>query len=265
MSKVELRNIMVCFISVFILTSCYDDDKDDDSENSNACDLDNLDLLEFPAWQRENGYWVGEYTLLGADGNPSQSDSWPYRYDNYKGFIRLDVQGNSIVQRNVFLYPPQQASLCESGDDVIGNGTCNINGNEKVFDAAQTASDCEGSLSGPYEAFGMVMNTQTTVISDDTVLYQVRLEDGSLTQNQLTSLPTENNRIRTAQGMFMGNPTYASFYRETKVSEEAFYQQLEQARSDYNILQEDACAWDSNGVATGISCEQHFDTETPLE
>ena len=44
-----------------------------------------------------------------------------------------------------------------------------------------------------------------------------------------------------------------------------YYQQLEQARSDYNILQEDACAWDSNGAATGISCEQHFDTETPLE
>jgi len=261
---IKFRSCVVYAISVFFLMSCYDDDKDDDSEES-ACNLENVDLLAFPAWQREEGFWVGEYTLLGADGNPNQSANWPYRYDSYKGFIRLDVQGNAIVQRNVFLYPPQEASLCSSGDDVIGNGTCGDNGNEKVFDAAQSASDCDGSLSGPYEAFGMVMDTQTTIISDDTVLYQVRLEDGSLTQNQLTSLPTENNRIRTAQGIFMSNPTYASFYRETKVSEEEFYQQLEQARSDYNILLEDNCAWDSSGVATGISCEQHFDTETPLQ
>ncbi len=262
MLTIKTQHFIIYLISLCFLSSCYNKNNDKDQSE---CNLEAIDLLDFPAWQKENGFWVGEYTLLGADGNPNQSASWPYRYDNYKGFIRLDVQSNAIVQRNVFLYPPQEAILCESGDDTVGNGTCGSNGNEKVFDAAQSASDCDGSLAGPYEAFGMVMDTQTTLISEDTVLYQVRLEDGSLNQNQLTSLPTENQRIRTAQGMFMGNPSYASFYRETKVSEEDFYQQLEQARTDYNILDEDHCAWDASGSASGISCEQHFDTETPLE
>ena len=44
-----------------------------------SCDLASLDLRDFEAWNREAGWWVGEYTLLGADGNPSVSQSWPYR------------------------------------------------------------------------------------------------------------------------------------------------------------------------------------------
>ena len=53
------------------------------------CDLSSLNLLDFPAWERENGYWVGEYTLTGADGNAFASQNWNYPYDHYAGFIAL--------------------------------------------------------------------------------------------------------------------------------------------------------------------------------
>ena len=225
-----------------------------------TCDLEDLELTDFEAWNREAGWWVGEYTLLGADGNPSVSQNWPYRYDHYKGFIHLEVDGNAIKQRNVFLYPPKLSEECIGEDgEVIGDGTCGVNGNEKVFSADQTAVDCRGNLAGPFLAYGMEMSTETTLIGDDTVLYQVRMPDGSLMQNQLTSLPGNDTRVRTAQGFYMGNATYASYYRERRVSQMEFFWLLAQARQDYNILEADYCGYDSSGQATEKTCDEHFE------
>ena len=47
-----------------------------------TCEPSEVNLLDFEAWQREEGYWIGEYTFLGADGAPFVSGSWPYRYDD---------------------------------------------------------------------------------------------------------------------------------------------------------------------------------------
>lgn len=221
------------------------------------CDLANLDLRSFPAWEREHGYWVGEYTLMGADGNAFASQNWNYPYDHYAGFIALEVEGNAITQRNVFLYPPQSAEACEANPSVLGAGACGINGNEKIFSAAQSAVDCSGGLSGPYMQFGMQLDTETRLLGDDTVLYQVRM-NGALMQNQLTSLPGNGTRIRTAQGLYAGNPSYASFYRERKVSREEFFELLDAKRADYNILEADHCGFDNGNQPSEISCEQHF-------
>jgi len=108
--------------------------------------LHKVNLSDFEAWKREEGFWVGEYTLLGGDGDPSESDKWPYRYDHYMGFIHLALDGPKLSQRNVFLYPPQHSDKCTAdgplGDspdlpDVLGEGECGVNGNEKIFSADQ--------------------------------------------------------------------------------------------------------------------------------
>ena len=239
--------------------------QDATTEEATQCALEEVDLNQFEAWRREAGWWVGEYTLLGADGNPSVSQSWPYRYDHYKGFIHLEVEGNAIKQRNVFLYPPKIAAECSGEDgEVLGDGSCGVNGNEKVFSADQQAADCEGNLAGPFVAYGMEMSTATTLMGDDTVLYQVRMPDGSLMQNQLTSLPGNDTRVRTAQGFYMGNPTYASYYRERRVTQEEFFELLAEARRDYDILESDYCGFDSAGQPTEKSCDEHFGlTEDP--
>ena len=243
------------FLIGFMFVGCS---KNEESEI--VCDVESINLLDYEPWVREEGWWVGEYTLLGADGNPSTSNSWPYRYDHYRGFIHLEVIGNQIKQRNVFLYPPLLSEDCEGDDNfTVGNGACGVNGNEKVFSADQTAVNCEGGLAGPYVAFGIEMTTETTLIGDDTVLYQVRMEDGSLIQNQYTTLPGNGTRVRTAQGFFMGQPTYLSYYRENKVTQEEFFQALSDTRIEYNILEQDECAYDANGLPTGISCEDHFE------
>ena len=225
-----------------------------------ACDVENVNLSDFVAWQREAGWWVGEYTLLGADGNPSVSSSWPYRYDHYRGFIHLEVVGNAIKQRNVFVYPPKLEAECTGEDgEVVGGGICGTNGNEKIFSADQEASACNGNLAGPYFAYGMEMATETTIMGDDTVLYQVRMPDGSLMQNQLTSLPTNETRVRTAQGFYMGTPSYASYYRERKVTQEEFFMYLAETRAEFGILEADYCGQDASGAPSEKSCDEHFE------
>jgi len=242
-----------------------------------ACEPSEVNLLDFEAWRREEGYWIGEYTFLGADGAPFVSSGWPYRYDDYKGFIHLEVAGANIRQRNVFLYPPQFEEDCvvefdEMGEpipNVLGDGQCGANGNEKIFSADQQAADCEGNLAGPFVQGPFTLATETRLLGDDSVLYQVRLfEQGPLIQNQLTTLPGDNTRVRTAQGFAPFLPpglptwTYASYYRERKVSRDEFYAALAQTREEYSILESDYCAYDSVNAPSGVSCDDHFGEST---
>lgn len=57
------------------------------------CDPSKVELMDFPQWEAEKGYWIGEYTFLKGDGNPFISSSWNYPYDHYRGFITGDVFG----------------------------------------------------------------------------------------------------------------------------------------------------------------------------
>ena len=230
------------------------------------CDLEQVRLLDFEPWRREDGYWVGEYSFYGADGAPNVSTSWPYRYDHYRGYIPLSVVGNSIRQRNVFLYPAQHPEQCTGAEgEVKGNGECGVNGNEKVFSADQSASDCQGGLEGLFvTAFGNA-NTFTQLVGEDRVLYQVVFDSppfqGNLMQSQLTTLPGDDSRVRTAQGfnVVTGSPSYSSFYRETKVSREEFFEALELTRQLYNIRPEDECGWDGvTNQPSGTDCDTHF-------
>merc|ERR1711990_1193283 len=75
------------------------------------CSPEDVDLASYALWRAETGYYIGEYTFLGPDGEPYETESWPYRYDNYRGFITGNVEGNRYRQRNVFFYPPQLPEL----------------------------------------------------------------------------------------------------------------------------------------------------------
>lgn len=62
------------------------DDENDECEEPK--DLDN-----FPQWREEVGYWIGEYSFYGGDGEPYTSSSWNYPYGQYKGFITGNISG----------------------------------------------------------------------------------------------------------------------------------------------------------------------------
>eukprot|EP00092_Neocalanus_flemingeri_P040150 GFUD01043735.1.p1 GENE.GFUD01043735.1~~GFUD01043735.1.p1 ORF type:complete len:381 (-),score=53.81 GFUD01043735.1:120-1145(-) len=275
------------------------------------CNASAVNLTESPQWQQEEGYWIGEYSLYGSDGDAFTSSSWNYPYNHYKGFITGNVQGNAYRQRNVFMYPPQEAAKCP-GSTPVGNGTCGTNGNMKIFEADQLVTTCstnpelKGDIEGPY---GSLSYTYTELVGkDNSLLYQVWLTkdslnfyeavilgnpygrcvdgdcgytDDRLMQSQLTTLTKLLDgtwiRTRTAQGFDafgnVGAPTYASYYRETRVSEEFFWTEFNATMTTYNVLESDTCAWkssESGGTATTglepgfVSCKMHLDSSFEL-
>ena len=197
-----------------------------------------------------------------------QLSFWPHIYHLFIS--------NKYRQRNVFLYPPQDATKCDNlQPNSVGDGVCGINGNTKIFEADQAATKCDnGNIEGPFISV-VPTYTYTTLIGDDNaVLYQVympagpynfgtftiELPEDRVFQSQLTTITKSMDgsqiyRTRTAQGFdsfgFSGKAgasDYASYYREKKVSKEDFYEQFESAKAAYNIRDEDMCKWDGNNV-----------------
>ena len=252
------------------------------------CDPASVNLSKYKQWQEEEGYWLGEYSLYGSNGDPSVSASWNYKYDHYRGFITGNVKGNKYRQRNVFMYPPQDNATCLRNNETVGSGTCGTNGNMKIFEADQSATTCSrnpllgGAIEGPY---GSMQYTYTTLVGqDNALLYQVYMPKAVLNQYEmfvlgnplnrcaikngkpdcgytedrlmqsqlttLTKLPSgQILRTRTAQGFEpftnAGSPTYASYYRERKVSAEEFWRVFNETKKQYNILETDECKWKS--------------------
>ena len=208
----------------------------------------NLQNLE--AWKREEGYWFGELTFLNKEGRydyiaTNTPTGGQFDYRKYYGFINLQVEGEELKQRNIFVRPPLNiepfdlnADQTVSTDELYLFGFTSpfgykINsenktatplneeispfiydeGTEQTFTADQSATDNKGTLTGTY--FGIPTTTKTQ--GDNTIIYTVGTEQTGLFQNQLTTLPDRNGRVRTAQGFGANEPTYASFYRETKV------------------------------------------------
>jgi len=192
------------------------------------------------------------------------------------------------------VYPPQEASICNTVSKVTGVGICGVNGNTKVFQADQAASICErnpaymGDIEGDY---GASFYTTTELVGrreDNAVLYQVFLKAGQfglyqedkLLQSQLTTLTEsldglQQYRTRSAQSFNIftpsnfGKPSSVSFYRERKVSKEEFYVALESAFTEYNILTSDMCAWNDQGIPSGYtpgleSCQNHLEQSFEL-
>ncbi len=248
------------------------------------CDPSTTNLLDKEVWRREAGYWVGNYTFLGSSGAPFAAAAWPYPYQPYSGVIHIKIEGSHLRQRNIFLYPPLPVEECaamaaKNQPNVKGQGVCGVNGNEKIFSADQDASDCDGNLAGPFPSNGLILDTYTTVMGDDTVIYQVRyretelslpglklsLKAGQFNQNQLTTLPGNDTRVRTAQSFnFDGTPQAASFYREVRVADQAaFVFKLAALRAAYNILPSDYCGWDSGNAPSKTTCTEHFGFPVP--
>ena len=166
-----------------------------------------------------------------------------------------NIEGGSYRQRNVFLYPPQDPTVCGGLDpNVVGSGICGVNGNSLVFAADQSADTCnDGSIGGPFDSFGLIFNTKTELVgADNAILYQVFAPEipfgGRLFQSQLTTLTGANDTIRTRSAQqfdaFGGSELQVSmsFFRERKVTEEEFYTEFNNTIAAYQILDSDLCS-----------------------
>ena len=209
-----------------------------------------LKLQNLEAWKREEGYWFGELSFLNKQGRydyiaTESPTGGQFDYRTYYGFINLQVEKGELKQRNIFVRPPLNIEPFDlDGDQTVSTEELHLfgftspfgytidtktktatpaneelspfqynEGTEQTFTADQSGANKKGTLTGTY--FGIPTTTQT--LGDNTIVYTVGTEQTGLFQNQLTTLPNRNGRVRTAQGFAGNQPTYASFYRETKV------------------------------------------------
>ncbi|KAL7541823.1 hypothetical protein ACHAXR_011252 [Thalassiosira sp. AJA248-18] len=255
---VKVHSLLLALITLVSANSAKATSSRDLSEgNDNLFEEDvvcnqSRNLEEFPQWREEVGYWLGELSFYGPNGEPNESASWNYPYDNYKGFITGNISGASYRQRNVFLYPPQMKKTCEDNNSVVGDGVCGDNGNSKIFFADQsiTGKSFDGTIEGTADG---IFDRKTTLVGEDNaVLYQIFYQ-GKLFQSQLTTMSGDGRRTRSAHGFnpFLADtaaiPTSSSFYRERKVERKEFYAALEETLEEYGLLTADTCTRDSSG------------------
>jgi len=165
-----------------------------------TCDPGTKVIKDAAQWQQEKGYWIGEYSLYGSDGQPSTSSDWNYPYSHYKGFITDNVLGNTHRQRNVFMYPPQTPEICTfpnstgkvDGSSPVGLGSCGVNGNTKVLWTDQSATTCSNNLElkGDIEKpYGSLSYTNTELVGkENSLLYQVWLTKSALNYYEAVGL-----------------------------------------------------------------------------
>ena len=76
------------------------------------------------------------------------------------------------------MYPPQASDKC-TGEvdahgiplDVVGGGTCGVNGNMKIFSVDQSTSDCDGGLAGVFSSGAQEFTTESHVNDDESILF----------------------------------------------------------------------------------------------
>lgn len=212
-------------------------------------------------WGDLEGYWIGNFTFMDGDGQPFPTShyntaykfGWPYQYGQYNGFINVTIKGSRYYQHNYFAYPPASAEFCEQTVpegklNVIGTGTCGVNGNAKSFDAFGTTShEKDGTMhslegAGTYKDFWNIAypidkNTMIYVSSDDKTQFHSQTN---------VFYPTKRHRTRTAYGFdYAGIPGmaggrdnplyYSSLYREYKVSKEEWLGTIKHHNEKFNI------------------------------
>ena len=71
----------------------------------------------------------------------------------------------------------------------------------------------------------------------------------SPSRHRRDACPTRNSQAE--------QPSYASFYRETKITKDEWLAKLKETRAANKILASDECAWITGG-ASGTTCSEHF-------
>ena len=90
------------------------------------------------------------------------------------------------------------------------------------------------------------MSTTTTLVGDDTVLYQVRMPDGSLDAKP-THQPSRQRYPSSDRTRLLRHPTYASYYRSVVLHKKSSLSFWPKLAAEYDILESDYCGFDSAG------------------
>ncbi|EJK74747.1 hypothetical protein THAOC_03558, partial [Thalassiosira oceanica] len=191
------------------------DPRYNDSVSNNLVDQD-------PFWEDYTGYWIGTNENFAPDGTPRPPSFYdtrtkqgiPYATDvPFLTFANRSVDGTRYYHHIAIVYNPANEEFCNqklegNQANVIGNGTCGINGHVAAVDVLGTSTYKKDSS---VEIFWWT-NGQGR---------------GPALLNTSFAKPGEDGISWHMQ------------YKQRRVTEEEWLQELEQAYGSSNVLEED--------------------------
>lgn len=109
-----------------------------------------------PIWEKFNGFWNFTeltYDVFGAPSSAGLFDLelgfWgpglPYNLFPSTGYVNVTITGSRFAQHNLWIYQPASEEFCsqevpEGFANVVGNGTCGINGYSQAVEYFATTS-----------------------------------------------------------------------------------------------------------------------------
>ena len=246
-----------CGTPLFDPCSLSFDPRYDDSLSNNLVDQD-------PFWDYYTGYWIGTNENFAPDGSPRPPSLYntktkqgiPYSTDvPFLTFANRSVDGTRYYHHVAIVYDPANEEFCDQqleGDqaNVIGNGTCGINGHAAAVDILGTSTYEKDSSVGIFwwtngQGRGpALLNTSFAKPVDDHTIFFSAGNVGELLWSHSQQLTTRDRDELSGVAsfvLFQGDDgiTWHMQYKQRRVTEEEWLQELEQAYESSNVLEED--------------------------
>jgi len=243
-------------------------------EDPHGCDPATQDLLDFEYYANQDGYWCGDATTLGSDGNPFQINAFPHPYANYKIFIQVKVEGPELKTKTLVIYPRESFERCleieEAGfpTSLVPGGRCGVNGAGKVYVGNEVASDCKGGLVGVFPLGQLQFFAESKLLSERIQVYRQETEEGGALILDDVSTLQDDAWVLTGQ---LWNPRQAPglpqlegnfFDRMHKCSKREFFGQIAHWGHQFKVPRGRICGLDSGNQLTNESCFEFFRDDT---
>ncbi|KAL9191160.1 hypothetical protein ACHAXT_000866 [Thalassiosira profunda] len=227
---------------------------------SASFDLKDQDAI----WEEYGGYWIGTNENFAPDGSPRPPS--PYNTDTKQGIpYATDVPFQTFVNRTVVgtryhhhiavIYGPAGEAFCarELGPgeaNVIGTGTCGRTGHAAAVDVLGTSSyekdasvDIFWWTNGQGRGPALLDTSSVRPVDDHTVFFSAG-NVGELLWSHTQQMTTKDRDELSGVASFVlfqedEGVSWNMFYRQRKVDEEEWLQELEEAYEANSVLEED--------------------------
>ena len=217
-----------------------------------------------PLYAEWSGYWIGTAESFAPDGQPRQPSPFdpatkrglPYGLNKpFLTFVNKTIIGTRLHWHIAAIYDPADATFCESDipeglTNVIGNGTCGINGHAAAIDVLGTSTyEKDGTAdifwwtNGQGTGPAILENSFLKPVNDYTMFISAGLPSQLLWSHTQQITNSGGNRLSGSASFVQfvdgGDDEGISWhmnYKQRKVPEEEWLEELSQAYANSNVL-----------------------------
>ena len=224
----------------------------------------NLSALH-PLYDEWSGYWIGTVESFAPDGSPRRPSPFypptkqglPYALNQpFVTFVNRTVVGTRLYWHVAAIYGPADATFCDSDmpegyGNVIGNGTCGINGHAAAIDILGTSTYekdgtadvfwwTNGQGTGPAildNSFARPVNDHTMFVSAGFPGQLLWSHTQQITSNDDDRLSAVASFVRFVEEGDAAGISWHMTYKQRQVTEEEWLDELRKAYEDNNVLE----------------------------